>query len=367
MGAYLPPLFFMPETVIPIVTSTPSYYSASKGTYIPIHEMEQHHLDNAIKKLQREHENGSPIPIDVLNGLLAEQSSRAAAKAAKQPVAQTNSVQPAVEITPNAETPVVNFGVLAASLATVTNRLTSGVLQANLNPERIKQLVDAVNAVVVDTGGVNPEPSTYTVTSATTLLSSLNANEYPHLTAKLLLNSLRSYGITSVGHLARLAYCDFGAIRFSTAEAFVEALDVVAKAGLNWATSSTILANDGFINRILNPNASSIDVFTNEASSRLNRAVAGLCSQATALTSAQAIERIFNGIKRRLSLAASVLGTSLLARGRTASTAAPMLDNMTNLTAPFRYQVKQYLSRVEARVARIEGASTAPSMPVGAC
>lgn len=356
----------MPETIIPIVTSTPSYYSASKGTHVPIHEMEQHHLDNAIKKLQREQENGSPVPINVLNGLLAEQSRRAAAKAAEQPVTQAEPAKPAVEITPNAEPPAVNFGVLAASLATVTNRLTSGVLQANLNPERIKQLVDAVNAVVVDTGGVNPEPSTYTVTSATTI-ESLSKTEYPHLTARLLLNSLRSYGIVTVGQLARLAYCDFGAIRFSTAEAFVEALDVVSKAGLNWATSSTILANDGFINRILNPNASSIDVFTNEASLRLNRAVAGLRSPATALTSAQAIERIFNGIKRRLSLAASVLGTSLLARGRTANTAVPVLDNMTNLTAPFRYQVKQYLSRVEARVARIEGATTAPSMPVEAC
>lgn len=366
----------MAETTIPIVTSTPSYYSASKGTYVPIHEMAQHHLDNAIKKLQREQENGFSVPINVLNGLLAEQSRRAAAKPAEQTVEQAESAKPVVEITANTEPSAVNFGVLAASLATVTNRLTSGVLQANLNPERIRQLVDAVNAVVVDTGGVNPESATDTVTS-TTVIETLSKTEYPHLTTRLLLNSLRSYGVTTVGQLARLAYCDFGAIRFSTAEAFVEALDVVSKAGLNWAASSTstILANDGFINRILNPNASSIEVFTNEASSRLNRAVAGLRSLvpgapgrwAAVRASTLAIERIFNGIKRRLSLAASVLGTSLLARGRTAATAVPVLDNMTNLTAPFRYQVKQYLTRVESRVARIDSDTTPVSMPVGAC
>lgn len=355
----------MPETFIPIVTSTPQYYSASKGTYVPIHEMEQHHLDNAIKKLQREQENGSPVPVNVLNGLITEQQRRAAAKAAEQPVEQKPAT-PAVEITTNPEPAVINFGVLAASLATVTHRLTSGVLQANLDPNKIKQLVDAVNDAVVSTGGVNVDSSPTSVTGATAL-DSLDGKKYPHLTAKLLLNSLRSYGVTTVQQLAGLAYCDFGAIRFSTAEAFTEALELVAQAGLTWAGSSRILINDGYINRILNPNASAIDVFVGEATLRLNKAIVGLRSPATTLASVQTIERIFNGIKRRLSLAASVLGTSLLARGRTADTAGPVLDNMTNLTPPFRYQVKQYLSRVAARVARIEGATEQPNMPVEAC
>ncbi|RTL07780.1 hypothetical protein EKK58_01145 [Candidatus Dependentiae bacterium] len=360
----------MPETFIPIVTTTPQYYSASKGTYVPIHEMEQHHLDNAIKKLQREQENGSPVPVNVLNGLLAEQSRRAAAKAAEQPVEQPQQpAKPAVEITVTQTPEAINFGVLAASLATVTHRLTSGVLQANLDPEKIKQLADAINAAVVSTGGVNAEdhPGTDRDYTGATLLEAVDGKKYPHLTARLLLNSLRSYGVTTIQQLAGLAYCDFGAIRFSTAEAFAEALELVAQVGLTWAGSSRILVNDGYINRILNPNASPIGVFVGEATLRLNKAVAGLRSPSTTLTSVQAIERIFNGIKRRLSLAASVLGTSLLARGRTAATAGPVLDNMTNLTPPFRYQVKQYLSRVAARVARIEGATEQPNMPVEAC
>lgn len=366
MGRRCPAFSSMPETVIPIVTQTPQYYSASKGTYVPIHEMEQHHLDNAIKKLQREQENGSPVPVNVLNGLLAEQSRRAAAKAAEQPAEQPQQpAKPAVEITPTPSQETINFGVLAASLVTVTHRLTSGVLQANLDPAKIRQLADAVNAAVVSTGGVNTE--TAAEIAGTTPLDSIDGKKYPHLTSKLLLNSLRGYGVTTVQQLAGLSYCDFGAIRFSTAEAFVEALDIVAQANLTWATYSKLLVNDGYINRILNPNASPIDTFVGEATLRLNKAVVGLRSTATTLTSVQAIERIFNGIKRRLSLAASVLGTSLLARGRTAATAGPVLDNMTNLSTPFRYQVKQYLSRVESRVARIEGATTQPSMPVEAC
>lgn len=356
----------MPETIVPIVTSTPQYYSASKGTYVPIHEMEQHHLDNAIKKLQREQESGAPVPVNVLNGLLTEQARRTAAKAAEQPAEQPS--KPAVEITQTPEALGVNLGALAASLVTVTHRLTSGALQGQLDPVKIKQLADAVNEAVLSTGGANIEFSSVAPITGDTPLDTLDSKKYPHLTARLLVNSLRSYSITTVGQLATLAHCDFGAIRFSTAGAFVEALDVVSQAGLTWAAASRILVNDGFINRVLNPNASAIGLFASEATSRLNKAIVGLRSPNTTLSSVQTIERIFDGIKRRLSLAASVLGTSLLARGRTSITAVPVLDNMAHLSVPFRYQVKQYLGRVESRIARIDSDATTPvSMPVGAC
>lgn len=346
----------MPETIIPIVTNTQQYYSASKGTHLPLHEMEQHHLDNAIKKLQREQENGSPVAINVLNGLLAEQQKRKAANPNTQPATQAEQpAQPAVEITADPVFEGVNYGVLAASLAAVTQRLTSGTLQQTLDPARIKQLVDAINAAVVNSGGATGEAQfTVAVISGSTPLAALANAQYPELTSKLLLNSLSGYGITTVGQLARLSYCDFGALRFSTATAFIEALDLVAKAGLTWGTTSSILIFDGYINRILNPNASEIDVFVGEATARLNKAVGGLHGASSTLSSVQSIERIFNGIKRRLSLAASVLGTALLARGRTAATAVPALGTMPQLSTPFRNQVKHYLTRVEQRVARIE-------------
>lgn len=367
----------MPETIVPLVTSAPQYYSASKGTYIPIHEMEGNHLINTIKKMQREKENGSPIPEQVFQALLNEQAKRDAANAKTQeaaptPEPETYVVPKAVAVDAAAAAALdlgdINLGVLAASLATVTQRLTRGVIQTGTDSQKLRKLVEAVNDVVNQTGGVTVETAVTTVTG-TTLLENVDGKKYPHLTAKLVVNSLRGYGITTVQQLASIAPCDFGAVRYSTAQAFADATALLEEAGLTWGTTSVILINDGFINRVLNPNASAIAVFTAEASSRLNKAMTGLYTGHARAAALVTIERIFNGIKRRLGLAASTLGTSLLARGYTPSTVSPVLANQIGLSTPFRNQVRQYLERVASRVARIEAESSATSqcMPAGAC
>lgn len=366
----------MPETIVPLVTSAPQYYSASKGTYIPIHEMEGNHLINTIKKMQREKENGSPIPEQVFQALLNEQAKRDAANAKTQEAAPTPEPEtyaaPKTVVDAAATAALdlgdINLGVLAASLATVTQRLTRGVIQTGTDSQKLRKLVEAVNDVVNQTGGVTVETAASTVTS-TTLLENVDGKKYPHLTAKLVVNSLRGYGITTVQQLASIAPCDFGAVRYSTAQAFADATALLKEAGLTWGTTSVILINDGFINRVLNPNASAIAVFTAEASSRLNKAMTGLYTGHALAAALATIERIFNGIKRRLGLAASTLGTSLLARGCRPSMVSPVLANQIGLSTPFRNQVRQYLERVASRVARIEAESSATSqcMPAGAC
>jgi hypothetical protein len=333
--------------------------------------MEQHHLDNALKKFEREKENGSPIPTNVYNALLAEQQRRRGPTAG----ATTTAVPatPAVEITPtNNVAPTVaavdaaakamasvDFGNLAASLATVNQRLTAGLLQQNLDPQLIQQLADVINGVVNCTGGSGLREEAGVITTDTRL-DTLPTEAYPHLTAKLITNSLRGYGVQTVGQLALLAPCDFGAVRFSTAEAYADASRLLASVGLGWNKASSILINDGYINRILNPNASAINTFIGEATARLTRASNGLGVAHSRAASLKEVERIFNGIKRRLGLAASVLGTSLLARGITAATAQTVLGPQIHLSVPFRNQVKLYLDRVSTRAALVADSTTEP-------
>lgn len=352
--------YSMTELSNPLASKPTVYHSASKGS-IPISEMEKHHLNNAILKLQREKEAGQSVPEDVLAALIAEQTRRQPPASSTPPAVETAPATPATEITPTPQP--VNIGVLAAGLAAVTQGLTEGKIQQQLPTDKLAKLAAALDELIASSslnqaaadkvtyGGVE----SVELKDANLPLAQLLNLHYPQLTSPLLLKSLHRYGIVTVNDLAGIAACDFGAVRFSTAGAFIEASRLLADYGLNWCTESRILVHDGAINRVLNPNASAIDVFVKETTRRLN---------ATRRTyDAAAVDRIFSGIKRRIALAVSVLGTSLLARGHNVDTAAPLLAGLPAVSDSFRKQVKLYISRMSARALAIWYAETYAPAP----
>lgn len=325
---------------MPITT----YYSGSKGQEIPLVEMEDNHLKNAILKFRREQEKGSPIPTALLDALIAEQTRRTPA---------TKTEDTPTTNTPSVVTSPPDLAVLAARLVTVANQLTEGRLTSDGCATQLSQLADSVNQVILPVTN-NPVVLDTTVrVSGDTVLATLNRGAYPALTAQLLLNSLAAYGVVTVRDLSALAPVDFGAVRYSTPLAYVEALALFREVELSWNSQSSILLRDGAINRVLNPNASDIGDFVQVAAIRLTAATDRVNrGHASSAYGIPAIERIFSGIKRRLALAVSVIGTSLLARGLPAQTAATVLAGL-QVTRPFRHQVQLYLNRWYGRIMRM--------------
>lgn len=351
-----PSLF--PKNTMPVFT----YFSASKGYEIPLTEMENNHLNNAILKLQRAQDSGAPVPSELLDALKQEQGRRNAASqgvvtapaevVTKAEVDQQAATQPAAP--PEPIHPAPDLGVLAASLVAVAQQITAGLIKPADLGDRLTKLSASVNNVILPGVSSAPNPVAVAVspTNGSTLLVHLDPAAYPSLTSRYLLNSLASYGITTVAGLSTLSAVDFGAVRFSTAQAYAEASSLLSSLGMNWHIASSILLRDGFINPVLNPNASAIEVFVTEATARLARASAFLASRPGAEGGLPTIERIFSGIKRRLSLAASVVGTTLLARGVTSATASSAV-NALNTSQAFKHQVRLYLSRVFGRVRQL--------------
>ena len=329
-----------------------TYFSASKGFEIPLTEMEENHLNNAICKLESEQASGAPIPVNILSALKEEQAKR---KVISQPKSEEAKADAPAQATP----PPPDLGVLVASLTAVAQQLTAGLLKPVDLGAQLQELATAVNKVILPPATTASAATACSELTVDSPLIGLDSGLYPALTSRYLLNSLAAHGIRTLSNLASIAPCDFGAVRFSTADAFVEASELFQQVGLTWGTSSVILAQDGFINHVLNPNASPIATFVTEASSRLQLAVEALAWRGAAPFSKAAIDRIFNGIKRRLSLAANVVATVLLARGITDVTSMDAVCNLTT-SAPFKNQVRLYLDRVFRRVAHLPQRAAQP-------
>jgi len=348
-----------------------TYFSVSKGQEIPLHQMENHHLNNAILKLERDQSLGAPIPLAVLAALKAEQARRNGEQAqqqatqAQQQATQaqqqaTQAQQQATQasgpyISPEASAPPVSnkqpasesptapsFVTFAADVHTALTQFTEGQLSAAKLTERLQSLAAAINSH----GGKSTEKVTPTPSArdaSLVLLKDLQSAEFPALTSRVLLNSLATYGVTTLAQLSALSRADFAAVRFSTPAAYIEVQQLFANYGLDWAPASTILINDGRISSTLNPNASDIAVFAREAERRLKKADGLFAPEAS-------IERVMNGVKKRLSLAANALSTSLLVRGLTSEPAVQNWLASLTVSEAFKQQVRLCLARMIARV-----------------
>lgn len=339
-----------------------TYNSASKGRlYIP--DMEDNHLRNAYAKLCRLRDNGEDYPVAVLASLKAEIAKRDTAK---------NFVPTAEKKEEGAGGLPEGFINFLAELAHDIGNLAilnPGIGEINTKVQSFTQKVNSLGEVKVNLTGEKACDVPTPKLSKETELKDVAAFQ----DSATLLNSLATYGITTVGDLADISISDFATVRFSTPQAFLDATNLLYMAGLNWSNTSVILSVDGYINRILNPNVSDITTFVMSAEGRLQKQLdkwavvkaASVQSDEELQDSPQvkeilaAIDRIFSGVKRRVALAASTVGTSLFARGYTSTTAHDVIGQLNN-TMAFKHQVTLYLNRVTQRVLRTV---TSPPVP----
>ena len=339
------------------------YWSASKGTLLPISEMETHHLTNAIIKLERERDNNSPYPVQVLDSLKAEQYRRREAQRAAEAAGTPATPAPAAK-TETADSPLFAF---TRDLIALANDLQTGPpLSSDALVAKLQQLASTVNGgktAAVTPAATAPVP-TAPAAEATgpvlnTPLAQLPEEQYPALTSATLLNSLAQHNIHTVLDLTRLAACDFGAVRFSTVAAFVEATSLLLGVGHTWAAESTILRMDGAINRVINPNASAIGLFVTEAQSRLRPLVLRLQNGDDTPVLREAINRVAEGVKRRVALAAQVHSMVILARGgQTKEEIRRMLATLP-VSDSMRHQIWLHLNRLSMRLRRVGLPATA--------
>ena len=347
---------------------TKTYYSASKGVDIPLEDMEQHHLQNAIRKFQKAKEAGELYPPAVLLDLEAELARRnkpetttpaTPVEAVVTPVMQ-EEIKPVESVAPPAtmEAPktisdvapvpaLESLSSLMAKTNEVFTQLRRGTDNEQLNAQ-LQHLAVAINAL---DAVLNTSDESVTASTPLSNIQILPSN----LSTKLLVNSLMTYGVYTLQDLTYISAVDFGAVRFSTSEAFYKLHGLLQRVGLNWNTNSTILINDGAINPIINPNASLITDFVHEANSRM----AFLLHNYPVVSTTQAIaslDRLFDGIKRRLALAVSVLGTTYLAQGLNAVTARAQITAL-NTSVAFKHQVTIHLTRIAQRVTRLAAAT----------
>jgi len=341
-----------------------TYFSVSKGQEIPLHQMENHHLNNAILKLERDQSLGAPVPLAVLAALKAEQGRRKGEQGVQQATqAQQQATQaqqqatsgwtsvipsdggpaPATATegndTPSSSVPTMSTVVgLATDLHNAITQFTAGQLSEAKFEEVLKNLESAINAS--KKAPVEKVTSKVNSPNSLTALSELPSAKFPALTSRTLLNSLATYGVTTLAQLSGLSRADFAAVRFSTPAAYLEVQELFDTYGLDWAPASTLLVNDGRISSTLNPNASDIALFTREAERRLHAAG----------TAELTIERVMSGVKKRLSLAANVVSTSLLVRGITTEPALTYWLTPLNVSEAFKQQVRLCLARMISRV-----------------
>lgn len=329
------------------------YWSASKGAFLPISEMEQHHLNNAIIKLDREREAGSPYPVQVLDALKAEQVRRRDAERATGTQTQPTAPAPA-PVAPAQESPLLSF---TKELIALADDLRSGTsVSDDQLIQKLQKLANTVNGNKPAQAAPVTPAAPVTGPAIDTPLAQLPEDQYPTLTAAVLLNSLGQHGVTTVRDLGRLAASDFGAVRFSTVPAFVEATALLLGLGQTWAAESSILRVDGVVNRVINPNASAIGVFVSEAQSRLRPLVLRLQAGENTPVLCAAINRVFEGVKRRVALAAQVHSVVILARGGQSKEEIRRMADALPVSASMRHQIWLHLNRLASRLRRSDTA-----------
>ncbi len=288
------------------------YESQSKGP-IEIQDMESTHLDNTIKKFENKKAQGEAIPEQLLSALKEEQLKRTTQTT--QPSLQGEAIKDKQDVEPSQVLPdyLESFAEAVQHGAHVLAPVSPAL--AHLTRQLAERLTAYRIAVLKkrDTLGPTISPDSF--------LTDLSGDrEATYLTVPLLVNSLsRNYNVRTVRELSYLCPADFAAVRYAVPEAMLDADRILRRAGLNWASTSSILAADGRINRNWNPNAAPIESFISSANTQIEELLGRLrCNpnyQGTREDVAVELACLFQGVKRRINLAVSVLGTYLLARG----------------------------------------------------
>lgn len=332
----------------------PTYPSATKGLLV-IEDMEDNHRRNAYAKLCALRDTGREYPVSVLESLRAEIAKRDTA----------NNFVP----TPEKKEPSLPSGFvdLLAALAYDVNKLSVFDNLADLKTslglvtEKITGQVNKLKETGQTASYFKQVEPVSPLLASTTVLRETAA--FQELTS--LVNSLETYSVVTLGDLSEISPADFATVRFSTPQAFLDATTLLCSAGLTWNPTSVVLSVDGYINRILNPNVSDITTFVTNAEGRLHKCLVefdlilntsrsrnvGLWAVPGFVELLDGIDRIFSGVKRRVSLAASTVGTMLFAQGHTAANAHFGIAKLNN-TQAFKHQVTLYLNRVTQRAFR---------------
>ena len=330
------------------------YYSHSKGKDVEISQMEKFHLINTILKLQKERDSGQAYPAAVLQDLLEEHAKRVArgeitdfgnVSTPDKPVAEKVEVNALAALAnlPDDASENDALSKLLKEIGELTTSLTSGPSQ--------QKIIDAARVLATKVNAFNASPAAAPV-APKPAASDIRLEAYPTAFPTLLLNSLAAYNVTTLEQLSQLTVSDFGAVRFSTPQAFIEATSLLRLNQLRWSDTSRILVNDGYVDRRLNPNASAIAVFVQEAENRLTAILHGRTVSQLSLHT-EAINRVFEGIKRRVALAASVAGMAIMARGLVGDARKTAISRLP-ASVPFQRQVNLYLDRLASRVASID-------------
>ena len=335
-----------------------SYSSASLGRDVLLTDMEDHHLNNTITKLTRERDAGMPYPTEVLRDLQAEQARRRNGSLATSGITQ-QAAQPEPQASPASPTLVdATCSLLKAVINDLGERkplfdavgfdLKFNDLMSNVVSFVNSNTPSGIKALAASGPPITPVAAPARGPIGGTRLADL-PSIYPSLRTPLLVNSLRNYGVVTVSDLSALSRADFAAVRYSTTPAFLDARRLFQDTVLNWNNVSTVLLRDGDINRTLNPNVSPIETFVREAELRL-----------TNTQSISAVGRVMDGVKRRISLAAQVAGTLILASGYTSTAAAEAaVLRIPHRSLTFKQQVLTFLQRTVTRVASVNRAGDA--------
>lgn len=311
------------KEAFPIVGELPkTYFSTSFGREILINQLQSQHLSNAISRLERQKQEGrlDTTQASTLIALTMERERRR--------LNETKTAPPPPTATPAA--PVVTFAELAQKLTTLAN----GIAEGNTTDPLLQKLASVIN------GGAIVEPATTPVRKTATPLYD-GATRLNRVFSQRLSNSMASYGLNTMGDLRTISPEDFAAIRYSAVADYQSALAALEIAGSSFACTSAILIHDGRVNSQLNPNVSDIKVFVDEAGSRL-----GTCRRPSEL------ERLFQGIKRRVSTAINLEGMRILAQGYRGTAADTEVDGLQLRSPAFKAQLKRYLKVMVTRLSK---------------